>query len=151
MYRRVSFFSSIAGLLALAAATVTLAGCGDPTGTGGHAQVVIFLEGDLEVARYIYPSQVVGVGLSVLAGADATYRIRLLDEDGRQVALDGQEFSLQTPLVVNATLATATIAAVDQIRVVGLLPGSTQLEFSLWHGGHEEFAVVGIPLVVHAP
>jgi Flp pilus assembly secretin CpaC len=149
MSSKLSTFRYLSFLLALG--MLPLMGCGDPTGTGDHASTVVFLQGDVEVARYVYPDRITGSGLSVGAGATATYSIRVLDDDGRQLRLDAQEFSIEALTVANPSIATAGLSAVDRVLVTGLLPGSTTLQFSLWHVGHEEFLVVGIPVTVGAP
>jgi hypothetical protein len=140
---RVAALGALLGLMML-----PVAGCESPTGTDDHAAAVVFLQGEQEVARFTYPGPVTGGGLVVGVNATATYSIRVLTEAGIPIVLDGQEFHIQAVQVAQPGVATVALLGADQVIVTGVAPGTTTFSFTLWHGSHEEFRIVGVPVTV---
>ena len=124
------------------------AGCSSTVEPGDHPRGIVLVGPDGgEAARFQYPEAISGE-LSVTAGASVTYRVRVVTESGAVVDLDGEEYSIGEPRVVNPMFANVTLQGDDEIVVTGVAGGATTLFFPLRHGGHTEFEVKDIPLAV---
>ena len=139
--------------LAAALLLVGLAACDSPTDPDhdhDHAVAAVIRDAnDDQVAWHSNVGTRTGE-IRVTAGVPATFRITLLDEDGHEFAVDGQEYSISDLRSVIASFAVVEMAGVDRFTVTGIDAVTTTLEFDVYHGTHQEFGVRAIPLIVEA-
>lgn len=138
-----------ASLAVVALLLAVQAGCDSVVDPGDHAEGVVLIQSDgSEAARFVYSPRAVTGNLTVPVGESATYQVRVLTEAGAVVDLDGGEYSIANPGVVNPVHAGVTLDGDDEIVLNGLTWGDTSLYLTLKHGAHTEFQVVDIPVVV---
>jgi len=129
-----------------------LGSCDGPGDPGAHPVGIAFYSpgGGTPVAQYVFPAGATGQ-LVVARGQTGTFLARLIDGNGNTLAIDGQEYSLQAPLIVISHLATAAILPPDRVEITAAAGGSpSNIWFSVevHHGGHQEFTASGIPLSI---
>ena len=100
--------------------------------------VILNAEGDV-IVNTESPSDVLQQ-LSVAVDATETFTVRALSEDGDQITIDGEEFSIVVGVTAAASIAAVAQQGDDQITVTGQQAGSAQLDFRLDHELHEEFS-----------
>lgn len=130
-------------LVALAAA------CDSPVDPEDHAGGAVFFRADgTEAARFVFAPRRVTGQLEVGFHQTVTYRVQVLTEGGELVDFDGSEYSIHQPHVVNDGAATVDLQGADQLAIFGLNRAETTMVFQLQHGGHAEFEVRDVPLVI---
>jgi hypothetical protein len=128
------------------AALLTLAGCEDPFGTRPQATGAVFIRADgTEAARFTLLDGATGQ-LTARVNQTTTYRVRLFDESGGLLNVDGWEYSLRDPAVVIAHAVRLSIQGSDVIAIEGVAPVQTSLQFEVYRGNRRGFEVYGIPL-----
>ncbi len=136
------------GVTAAFALLVTAAACDSPTDPEDHAVGVVIVDssGD-EVATHSNLGTRTG-SIRVALGAEETFRIRLVTENGGQFAPDGDEYSIVDLRSIIAHQAPVAMVGTDRFTVTGVGAVETTLGFEVRHGGHAEFQVSDIPLIV---
>lgn len=146
--RAVNSFRRVSGALLALTLALGVAACDNPVEDHEeHAVGLVVLNAQgQEVARInIEAANAVTGQLTTRVNSSQTYTVRILAEDGDQIAVGG-EFSLQAA-ADNAQFATATIQSQNQLVVAGKQAGTTGVTLTLFHNGHPDFDR-SVPLVV---
>lgn len=140
-------FRSLRPFAVLFAATAVLAACDNPVEGEDEVHPAGLIVADASgavVARYQNLSATGRVETRL--GAPGTFTVTVVDEEGRTLAVDGDELSLSASS--EGGVATAALTAGTRLVVTPTRAGTGQLRLAVSHDGHEEFAAT-FPLVVN--
>jgi len=143
-------FRSLARLLPLLAIPLLVTACDSPTDADDdHPVGVAFFAADgSEAARFVYRGATTGQ-LRVGRGATARYEVRIVNEGGGLVPIDGTEYGIRNLGIVITDAATVALVPPNEIVLTGgTTARQTSIRFDLMHGNHAEFLVDGVQLVV---
>lgn len=134
-------------------ATLTSPGCSDNPVTEDHDEhaepvgIVVF-ENDTEIAR-VEKGIVTGAFNLRANQRSPLYTLEFLDEDGDQFIPDDPDFS-PGEIIANPSILTLERNQPSDwnFYLLGTAEGSTTIQLTVKHGGHNDYVSVAIPVVV---
>ncbi len=142
-------------IFSLAGTLFFLGGCGSGHDHYSPIGVVLSIDGNMIAAQ---ESSVVtyatGDAIYVPAGASTgTITVQFMDDDGSLFIPERSGYELRHT-VGNSDVISVTHPAADgpwSLILQGNQPGSTTIQFDLWHGGHSDFSSVAFQVEVEEP